>query len=584
MGIRAAAAALVAVLAAPAVAMAAQPVDPDANAIVAENALEGTSRWDLTPPQKPAIEGYASESSAGPGQAFHLHVRAGRPGDRYRVYMYRLGWYGGDGARLIECLPGCDSDKPFVAQPAPPPPDPETGIVRAGWTETDVVRVGADWVSGYYLAVLRVTAGPDEGAFGRIPLVVRPPPGDASAILVQVPVNTWQAYNPWGGKSLYTFNSTGGVAAVKASFDRPYSEDVPVKVAVGLELQAVRFLEREGSDVRYVTDDDVDRSPGLLLNHRLVMSIGHDEYWSTRMRSAWDDALDRSTNLAAMGANAAYWQVRYEDSQRTLVSYRSPGADAVKDTTLRTTQFRSLKPGRPECRLFGVMYQYNAQRWAGAPPSPYELAAPAGDAWLVGTGITRADDIPDVVGYEWDTLMPGCFPGRVTRLFHALPVGSDGVPYGADAVRGVARSGARVFASGSLEFAWALDAYGGHLPSKRIQVLMENALDDLTRPAPPRPVTVRVGNAGVAVHARRRPDPRVRRIAIYVHAGGGRFRPGDPGAELVCRPVSGPCRDRLRAGTVRYAAVALDRWGRSAPWWSAPVVRRDLSSPGGTAD
>jgi hypothetical protein len=404
-----------------------------------------------------------------------------------------------------------------------------------------------------------------------VPLVVRAAPGDHAAILVQVPVNTWQAYNGWGGKSLYTFNSTNEVAAVKASFDRPYAEDVPVKVVVGLELQAVRFLEREGLDVSYATDVDVDRSPGILLNHRLAISIGHDEYWSKAMRDSYEVALARSTNIAALGANAAYWQVRYEASHRTLVSYRSPDADPVKDTTLRTTQFRSLRPGRPECRLFGVMYQYNAQRWAGAPPTSYALAAPAEDPWLAGTGLTGADDVPSIVGYEWDTLMPGCFPGRVTRLFHAVPTGSDGVPYAADAVRAVARSGARVFASGSLEFAWALDPYGGHLASQRVQVLMENALDDLTRPAPPRPLDVTLGHAGVSVRAHRRPDPRVRRIAIYVHPGASRFAPEDPGAALVCRLPSGACRDHRRPGLSRYAAVAIDRWGSSEPWYSAPV-------------
>jgi hypothetical protein len=529
---------------------------PPANPIAAENTEPGTTRWDLTPPVKPAIEGYASESSAAPGQRFHLHVRAGRPGDSYRVLVYRLGWYGGDGGRLMTCLPGCDTAKPFVPQPAPPRPDPGSGIVQAGWSETDTLQVGRDWVSGYYLAVLRVTDGPDEGALGRIPLIVRAAPGDHAAILVQVPVNTWQAYNPWGGKSLYTYNSTNGEAAVKVSFDRPYSEDVQVHVPFGLELQAVRFLEREGYDVSYATDVDVDRSPGLLMNHRLAMSVGHDEYWSGGQRTAFDRALDRSTNLAALGANAAYWQVRYEQAHRAIE---------------RITQFRSLKPGRPECRLFGVMYQYNAQRWAGGPPTSYELAAAADDPWLLGTGITRSDDIPGIVGYEWDSLMPGCFPGRMTRLFHALPLGSDGVPYAADAVRGVARSGARVFASGTLEWSWALDSYGGHPASRRVQVLMENALDDLTRPAPPRPLTVKVHARRVALTTGARRDPRVRRVAIYVHPGSGRFDLSDAATRLICRPVSGACRDRRRAGSVRYAAVAIDRWGSSAPWYSAAV-------------
>jgi hypothetical protein len=542
-----------------------------ANPIQKENAQEGTGRWDLEPPSPPAIEGYASEASARPGQSFHLHVNAGRPGDRYRVYVYRLGWYRGSGGRLIECLPDCDDDAPYVPQPAAPRPDRGTGIVRAGWSVTDTVRVRSDWVSGYYVAVLRVTAGPDNGAVGRVPLIVRGPPGDRAAIVVQVPVNTWQAYNHWGGKSLYPDSSTGREGAVKVSFDRPYSEGVPVKPVFALELQAVRFLEREGYDVTYVTDADVDRSPGLLLNHRLALSIGHDEYWSGRMRDAWDIALDRSTNIAALGANTAYWQVRYEDARRTVVSYRTSAADPVKDTRARTTQFRSLLPGRPECRLFGVMYQYNAQRWAGFPPTKYIATAPR-DPWMRGTGIERRDDIPAVVGYEWDTLVPGCFAGVIGRLFHADLLGSDGLPHPADAVRGRARSGARMFASGSIEFAWALDAYPNHLSSRRIQVFMENALGDLTRPAPPRPVTVNVGHAGVAVRAHPRGhDPRIRRVAIYRHAGAGRFRVGDPDVALVCRPRRGACRDALSGGTVRYAAVALDRWGTSAPWYSRAV-------------
>jgi hypothetical protein len=207
-----------------------------------------------------------------------------------------------------------------------------------------------------------------------------------------------------------------------------------------------------------------------------VLSAGHDEYWSAGQRRAWDGALARSTNIAAMGANNAYWEVRY---------------GAVRRTIERVDQFRALEPARPECRLFGVMTAYNAQRPAGFPPTPYSLAASPRDPWVAGTGLTRADDVPGVVGYEWDTLSAGCFPGRVTRLLRASPSGEDGKPHPADAVRGVAtRSGARMFAAGSIQFAWGLDGYGNHLPSRRLQLLMEKALSDMTRPAPPRPLTV----------------------------------------------------------------------------------------------
>src|SRR3954451_5142363 len=126
-----------------------------ANPVSDENEKQGTDRWDLTPPAHPAIEGYSTEPSAAPGDTFHLHVRA-PAGDRYRVLVYRLGWYGGDGGRAVACVPGCDGDEPAVPQRPAPPPDPFTGRADARWSVTDEVHVGDDWVSGYYLAILRV--------------------------------------------------------------------------------------------------------------------------------------------------------------------------------------------------------------------------------------------------------------------------------------------------------------------------------------------------------------------------------------------------------------------------------------------
>jgi hypothetical protein len=556
----------------------AQDQPPPSNPVAAENARPGSPRWDLEPSPPRAIEGYASETSVAPGDSFHLHVRAPLA-DRYRILVYRLGWYGGDGGRLVTCIPGCDSDEPAVPQPAPRPPERGTGRVAAGWQATDALPVGSDWVSGYYLAQLRVTAGPDEGALGRVPLVVRGTPGDHAAILVQVPVNTWQAYNGWGGKSLYSDNSTDGIAAAKVSFDRPYAADVPVKVPFMLELPAMRFFEREGYDVSYATDVDVDRSPDVLLRHRLVLSIGHDEYWSRDMRTAWDRALRRSTNLATLGANTAYWQARYEDGHRTLVEYRSAAADPVKSTTLRTVQFRALRPARPECRLFGLMYQYYAQTGYGSDPAGYTVAAPGTDPWLRGTGLALGDRLPGLLGYEWDGLQPGCFPGRVTTLLRGTRRGVDGLLHHAQAIRALARSGARVFASGSLEFAWGLDSYGGHDPSGPLQKLMRRALGDLTRPPSPRSLTARARKGLVTLRApRRAPDPRLRRLVVYRHAGPARFDPLGPGAVTVCAvAASETCRDRAAPGTYRYAALNTDRWGRSAAVYSARVVVRSAS-------
>ena len=535
-------------LAAGAALIAATAASPAAaqNPVAAENARPGTTDWDFTPTPGGVVEGYSSETSAPPGGTFHLHVKAGnRPGDRYRVNVYRLGWYGGSGGRLVGCLPSCATDKPYTAQPAAPAPNAKTGIVRAGWSVTDVLHVPKDWVTGYYLAELRVTAGPDAGAAGRVRLVVRGAPANRSAILVQVPVNTWQAYNPWGGKSLYTSNSTGNVAAKTVSFDRPYSEDVAVPVPFGLELQAMRFLERNGYDLSYVTDVDVDRTPGIVMNHRLAMSIGHDEYWGVRQYDAFKRGLARSTNIASFGANTTYWDIAYGSRRRTIG---------------RIDLFRARRIKRPECALWGVQYAFNAQRPASSPASPYTVAAPASDTWLRGTGLTPGDQTPGIVGYEWDTLNRGCFPGRITRILHATPKGEDSKVHPADAVRGVARSGARMFAAGSLQFSWALDTYGGHTASPGMQLLMENAFDDMIRPAPPRPVRVTRARKRVDIHAGNGVDPRVRKISIYAHVGSK--------VTLVCSSRGGRCHDKLRKQAVRYEARAIDRWGRSAPAWS----------------
>src|SRR5581483_5579066 len=200
------------------------------------------------------ITGYASELSVVPGQTVHLHVSAPR-GSRYRVLVYRLGWYRGTGGRLILCVPGCRSSHAATAQPPPTPPNSLTGLFHAPWTVTDTVEIPPDAISGYYEAKLEIVGGAHAGAVGSIPVIVRQSPGAVpSAVLVQVPVNTWEAYNPWGGKSLYQFNTARH--ALEVSFDRPFDQSEFHDMVTRLELPWVRFLERNGIDVSYQTDID----------------------------------------------------------------------------------------------------------------------------------------------------------------------------------------------------------------------------------------------------------------------------------------------------------------------------------------
>ena len=236
----------------------------------AENLLPGTPGWDLAPAPVPtlaqtwagqvvSIDGYADRASVAPGETLDLHVGVATAGMRYRVQVDRLGWYGGVGARQVACLPSCDGDRPGAVQPAPPAPS-ATGRVAAGWSATDALPIGADWASGYYIAQLVVTAGSGQGTARWVPFIVRPSPGQVPDVMVVAPVNTWQAYNNWGGKSLYGFNSAQGTTASVVSFDRPLSlvtqygpADNPVRLApyslFSFDYQLLRFLEREGHEV-----------------------------------------------------------------------------------------------------------------------------------------------------------------------------------------------------------------------------------------------------------------------------------------------------------------------------------------------
>ena len=559
---------LAAVVAAAAFAAASGP-----NPIQAENALGGSepSEWlqPATPPT--AIEGWASEISVQGGDQVHLHVSTDE-GDRYRIEVYRLGWYGGLGARLYLCLPSCGGDEAGHKYGV----SVQSGLIRADWPVSDSFTVPATWVSGYYYALLRLTSGGDAtGSRGYVPFIVRAPPTQHSQYLVQVPVNTWQAYNPWGGKSLYPFNSTDLAPAFRASFDRPLA--FTAQGPFDWEYNLVRFLEREGYDVSYQTDLDTDAHPETLNAHRAVIVAGHDEYWTKGIRDAFNAARNAGTNLAFTGSNAAYWQVRYENDRRTIVGYKDAAPDPEPSPALRTIRFRSLTPPRPECALMGVMFLRLREHQSG--PVDYTVTNVAStDAWFRNTGFNPGDKVLDVVGNEWDSLPdspapPTCVKPQMKVLFHFA-----GEPANADAVKYTATSGARVFAGGAQQLSWTLDTFnltrfGRTLPADtRMQQFMRNVLTDLGRPAKPTSLTITVQGRTVTLKVSGHADARIK-FQSFKHVGPGSFGLDDPGVTPLCKNKTGNCVIRnVAPGTYRYAAVTVDEWARSVPIVSAKVV------------
>ena len=542
-------------------------VTPALDPIQQENSKQGNDGWLRTAPTGRAIEGYATEVSVQPGDTIHFHVST-TPAEAYQIDVYRLGWYGGLGARLVACLPTCSSNDSGSSYGVPVPD--VNGEVDAGWPVTDQLAVPSDWVSGYYLVDYVLASGPQSGRSAIGYVVVRDPPSTRSTVLVQVPVDTWQAYNAWGGRSLYDDQSVGGRRATYVSFERPYLwEPQPGGQPLEWEYPLVRFLEREGYDVSYQTDVDTDADPGSLGQHRLVITAGHGEYWSKTTRDAFDAARDQGVNLAFMGANTGYWQIKYSDDRHTIIAYKST-YDPEPDPALKTAMFRELVPPRDECALLGIQFQTVRLNF---PPSDYTVQAAAiGDAWFAGTGFNAGDVVKGIVSVETDTI-PGTQTaasscGHELTVFFHLDRGGDQVG-NADAVRYTASSGARVFASGSLTFAWGLDDYPPNpdetqgLVDPRLQRFMENALGDLSAPsAPPPPPPPPV--ALTASRIRHTPARAGKRFRAWMTVRNG----GQPVAGTV------RCAVKLERTAMRTSRGSSAADGRAGCNWIVPLGAR----------
>ncbi len=396
-----------------------------------------------------------SQQSVAPGDSMQVHVST-VPAAKYQIRVYRLGYYHGSGARLMRCVPTCRGALQGTSQPRPTP-DPTTGLARANWPVSSSFRVPRNWVTGYYVLQIILRSGPAAGHFQNVPTLVRHG-SHVGRLLVVRSVNTAAAYNAWGGKSLYTFNSTNGVAANHVSFDRP------IGAGELFDRSMLNLLEQYGFDVSYATDVDVDRDPAELLRYKFVLVLGHSEYWSRQMRDAYEAARDHGVNLGFFGGNIGDWQIRYEDNEHTIVAYKN-APDPSPDPRNWTTNFSRLNPPRPQCQLTGT-----EAGGAQGPIARYAInAAALSDPWFNGTGF-KAGDTFRGNGFEYDVAPPpGCLPYPTTTFFADAQN-----PAIAPAVRYTAPSGAKVFGVASFALTSTLD-------DPRVRRFALNAITDLSR-------------------------------------------------------------------------------------------------------
>jgi hypothetical protein len=504
------------------------------NAIQSENQKPGTSAWQigLSPYANSNdtdqwIRGYASKASINKGEQITFNVTVNpyswkatnpQPPVPYTIDVYRIGWYGGLGGRLMKHLgpfpgkqqPGGTSSGGVTSPGCPY--DSSTGMIECQWSgdglgngsytlDTSLPPDGsgsADWTSGIYVALLttnQVQYPTGCGPSGTLPcdpdhqsyiiFVVRED-GRSSAILYQQPVASYQAYNNYPddgqtGKSLYDSGSYGPPTtlgtqrAVKVSFDRPYTytDHTGAGDFLHWELYFVRWMERSGYDVTYSTDIDTHVAGANLLQHKAVLSVGHPEYWTHEMRQAFEAARDGGTSLAFFSANAVYSQVRFEPSpttgapNRVVVAYKDANLDPVNNPanpgynpSLTTVPFRSSPLNNPEQSLIGIMYAdyFNADN----PALPYVVQN--SNNWVyTGTGLANGSSVPGILGYELDQYFsnaPGPIADTATYvlLSNSPFAGANGQNFGNSSIH-EAPSGAWVFGAGTIDWSWGLDSY-----------------------------------------------------------------------------------------------------------------------------
>jgi hypothetical protein len=473
------------------------------NAVVVENCYPGTTAWktpDGTRSYDGGIDGFVSASSINAGGS--VEARAQLDWDApWHIEIYRTGWYGGTQGRLIGVIPG------LVGQ-WPPDCDinDQTGLGDcSGWQRTATISTTTDWVSGVYMIKM---VRDDNGNHTDTLLVVRKD-GSHSDVLHGIPTSTYQAYNRYNGKSLYTGLSnapatiSGTNRAVKVSYDRPYSEPNQDADAHDwyprTDVAIVSWLERQGYDSTYIASEDLHTDGGQLLNHKVFVGGAHDEYWSQQMRDALTAARNAGVSLFFPSANSGYWRIRFEPSpvtgraNRVQVGYKTIESGPA-DPVSATTTFRDPTINKPENALLGQMYVgENLTK-----DFPLFVSAAQGQSRLwrytslnsLASG-TTASIGSGLVGWEWDARVDNGQQPSGVNVLASTPVngqiiqanGAFQSPGSATQETTIykAPSGATVFDAGTINWWRGLgyNVHGAGEPDSRIQQATMNILSDM---------------------------------------------------------------------------------------------------------
>jgi len=383
------------------------------NPIQIENRRPGTADWQLTRVRldsptgfrSPWIEGYCSRQSVKAGETIDIMVSTDPP-VKFKIEIFRTGYYGGKGARLMKKL------GPFQGKAQPVPKPGPKDIHECKWEPTTQLTIPKDWLSGVYLGRLTTLPADKEKPYWQsyVIFVVRDErPAD---ILFQCSDNTWQAYNRWPTKfSVYTHPKGNQGPWADVSFDRPYGRmpqytgivNDPLSVGSGeflcFEQPFAYWLEENGYDVTYCSNSDLV-TPDHGLKCKVFLSVGHDEYWDIRQFRSAEKMRDAGVNLMFFSGNAVCWVSPLRassDGRPNRIFFR--GGPYGGDYTYAVDREKNHGPfperGPDEGYLMGgrnISPVNGGGDWIIVKP----------DHWMfAGTGVKKGDRIPGLIGWEY---------------------------------------------------------------------------------------------------------------------------------------------------------------------------------------
>ncbi|HWB05010.1 MAG TPA: N,N-dimethylformamidase beta subunit family domain-containing protein [Verrucomicrobiales bacterium] len=456
------------------------------NPVSTENARPGTRDWLLTKPRIdpatkyrcPWIEGYCSHTSIRPGGEITFHVST-NPASGFTLEIYRLGYYQGHGARLMQKL------GPFPGKTQPDPPIAAKRLRNCNWEPATTLKIPGDWLSGVYLGKLTEST---DGIQSYVIFIVR---DDRRAdFLFQCSDHTWQAYNRWPQNfALYDDGKNGWYWGpdVQVSFNRPYGKycqifDAPLSTGSGefllWEFPLAFWLEQHGCDITYISNQDTHHDAAGLLRAKGFLSAGHDEYWTLEMFRNVQAAIARGVSAAFLSGNAVCGRILYDSKTR---AFERVGVFGPPGGTQEFDHMKSLKHERPYANeLIGA---HSTGPVTGG--ADWTCALP--DHWLFkDTGMKKGDSIPGLVGWEWHG-DPAPIPGLeivATGPTQSAPGKPNGGTFTATVYAGPKNN--IVFNAATIWWADALSAPPGYVrpsvyttpkgPDSRVQTIMQNLL------------------------------------------------------------------------------------------------------------